>query len=213
MTPKDRALEHGAHVLSLEELLSLVVEDANIARQLAAGGVGQLFRLREHELAERFGREAAVKVVACCDLVCRLQEHNLDSCHPAWYFKDLAELIRSRYGKLGRELYGAFFFDAASRPLAHDLIFEQEIDGWGHETRQVMRHALAHGAASILVFCYRPARDWGARRISFPSDLALAAGQLDLEFCDYLEVLANGNWRSAKEERQLERSGGKKPLW
>ena len=42
MQPIDRALEHGAEVLSLEELLSLVVDDTQAAAELAKEGIDRI---------------------------------------------------------------------------------------------------------------------------------------------------------------------------
>ena len=41
---------------------------------------------------------------------------------------DLVELVRTRYSKFKREIYGAFFFDTFERPLIHDLVFDQRIE-------------------------------------------------------------------------------------
>ncbi len=205
MQPMDRALEHGAEVLSLEELLSLIVDDESVAAELATEGIDRIILSRGCELEDRFGKPAAVKVLAACDLMCRVQEHYLNATFSRWQMEDLVELVRTRYSKFEREIYGAFFFDTYQRPLTHDLVFNQRIELWEHEVRQVLRHALAHGAKSFLVFCYSPELKSIKSQLKFPRDLDLAASQLDLEFEDYVLILGTGRWQSAKQCRELER--------
>lgn len=192
--------------MSLEELLSLIMDDAEAAAELAKEGIDRIILSRGCELEARFGSAAAAKVLAACDLICRVQEHYLNATYPSWQMDDLVELVRSRYSKFEREIYGAFFFDTFQRPLTHDLVFDQRIEMFEHEVRQVLRHALAHGAKSFLVFCFSPEKKSFKSQLKFPEDLNYAARQLNLEFEDYVLVLGNGKWQSARQGLQREHS-------
>ena len=160
--PREKLLARGAAALSDAELLAIFLgsglrgQDAvATARQLLAAH-GPLRTLLERDapaLARLpgLGPARASRLAAALELCARVLAAGLQRgeamTDPAAAGRYFAQRLRAR----PHEVFAALFLDSRHRALAFEELFTGTIDGAEVHPREVVRRALAHNAAAVIV--------------------------------------------------------------
>lgn len=160
--PREKLLARGAAALSDAELLAIFLgsglrgQDAvATARQLLAAH-GPLRTLLERDapaLARLpgLGPARASRLAAALELRARVLAAGLQRgeamTDPAAAGRYFAQRLRAR----PHEVFAALFLDSRHRALAFEELFTGTIDGAEVHPREVVRRALAHNAAAVIV--------------------------------------------------------------
>lgn len=160
--PREKLLARGPGVLSDAELLAVFIGSGSrgcdavaTARQLLAGH-GPLRALLERPAAELarlpgLGPARASALTAALELGQRLLAAQLARgelvSDPDAAGRHFAQRLRAR----PREVFAALFLDTRHRALAFEELFMGTIDASEVHPREVVRRALAHNAAAVIV--------------------------------------------------------------
>lgn len=69
---------------------------------------------------------------------------------------DALEYVRSQVATLEHEVFGAAFLDNRHRLISFDIIFRGTLDGTSIYPREILKEALKHNAAAVLLFHNHP---------------------------------------------------------
>ncbi|MGO4221699.1 DNA repair protein RadC [Lysobacter sp. TAF61] len=202
--PRERLLAHGAGVLSDAELLAIFIgsglrgRDAiATARELlqAHGPLRALLERAPIELARLpgLGPARACLLAAALELGRRHLEADLergiaidDPMSAGRYF---AQRLRGQ----PREVFAVLFLDTRHRALAFEEMFRGTLDGAEVHPREVVRRALAHNAAALIVGHNHPSGnpEPSAADRALTARLKQALSLVDLRLLDHF-VIADG---------------------
>jgi len=160
--PREKLLARGASVLSDAELLAIFLgsglqgrDAVQTARELLAahGPLRALLDLPPAALARLpgLGPARACKLAAALELGNRHLAASLERgealTDPATAGRYFARRLRPHR----HEVFAALFLDTRHRALAFEELFQGTIDGAEVHPREVVRRALAHNAAAVIV--------------------------------------------------------------
>jgi DNA repair protein RadC len=199
--PRERLLRLGAGALSDAELLALFLrtgrrgEDvlAFAARVLAdAGGLVGLFANEGQQLGEVSGigpaRRAELQAVVA--LVRRYLAGTLSRPDAVRDPHQAAEFIALSLRDRVQEVFAVAFLDTRHRLLAFEELFHGTIDGTSVHPREVVRRALHHHAAAIIVAHNHPSGvlEPSAADLAVTERLRQALGLVDIRLLDHFIV-------------------------
>jgi DNA repair protein RadC len=160
--PREKLLEHGAHVLSDAELLALLLGSGVRGRsavEIARGLIAEFGSLRKLLCADSprclaaagMGRARYATLQAAVELARR---HFREALHagPALAAPEatrnflLAQLRDRPY-----EVFCCLFLDSRHRLIAFEELFRGTIDRAGVHPREVLRQTLLHNAAAVIL--------------------------------------------------------------
>ena len=160
--PREKLLARGAMALSDAELLALFLgsglrgQDAVATARQLLGEHGPLRRLLELPAAALarlpgLGPARACLLSGALELCSRYLAAGLERgealTDPASAGRYVAQRLRGQ----SREVFAALFLDTRHRALAFEELFRGTVDGAEVHPREVVRRALAHNAAAVMV--------------------------------------------------------------
>lgn len=160
--PREKMLAAGANALSDAELLAIFLgsglrgmDAVATARQLLAshGPLRRLMELSPPELARLpgLGPARACKLSAALELGNRWLASGLERgealTDPAAAGRYFSRRLRGH----PHEVFAALFLDTRHRAIAFEELFQGTVDGAEVHPREVVRRALAHNAAAVIV--------------------------------------------------------------
>lgn len=160
--PREKLLKQGAMSLSDAELLALFLgsglrgQDAVMTARTLIAEHGPLRRLLEMTPAQMsklkgIGPARACRLSAALELCNRFMAAGLERgdafVDPSAAGRYFGQRLRSRM----HEVFAALFLDTRHRALAFEELFTGTIDGTEVHPREVVRRALAHNAAAVIV--------------------------------------------------------------
>ncbi|QDH68837.1 RadC family protein [Marilutibacter alkalisoli] len=202
--PREKLLARGPGALSDAELLAIFLgsglrgQDAvGTARGLLSGH-GPLRTLLERSASELaklpgLGPARACKLVAALELGHRHLSAELERgeamSDPHAAGRYFAQRLRGR----PHEVFAALFLDTRHRALAFEELFHGTLDGAEVHPREVVRRALAHNAAAVIVGHNHPSgnREPSAADRAVTARLKQALALVDLRLLDHF-VIADG---------------------
>jgi len=160
--PREKLLSSGAGSLSDTELLAIFLRTGipgksavDLARELISsfGGLRPLLAAGQKQFCSlpglgpaKFAQLQAVLEMANRYLLESLQEgHTLTS--PA----DTRRYLQYRLDRATREIFACVFLDTKHRVTAYEELFQGTIDGASVHPREVVRCALKHNAAAVIL--------------------------------------------------------------
>ncbi|MEO8366341.1 MAG: DNA repair protein RadC [Pseudoxanthomonas sp.] len=168
--PREKLLARGAGVLSDAELLAIFLgsglrgrDAVQTSRELLAAH-GPLRVLLENDPAglarlPGLGPARACKLAAALELGHRHLAAALERgevlTDPASAGRYFSQRLRGR----GHEVFAALFLDTRHRALAFEELFQGTVDGAEVHPREVVRRALSHNAAAVIVGHNHPSGD------------------------------------------------------
>lgn len=189
--PREKLLARGAGALSDAELLAIFLRTGvagrsavDLARDLLVR-FGSLRALLEADL-ERFadipglGPAKYSQLQAVLELARRHLEDTLRRGESISGVADTRRYLSSRLRHHGHEVFAALFLDARHRVIVYEELFHGTIDGAAVYPRQVVRRAIHHNAAAVIVAHNHPSG------VAEPSQ---ADRQLTRRLCDALALV------------------------
>jgi DNA repair protein RadC len=160
--PRERLLGHGAHALSDAELLAIFLRTGiagksavDLARELlgAFGGIGPLLAADQRTFCAAPGLGAAkfAQLQAVLEMARRYLAERLERGDPLCSPTDTRRYLQARLGGHPHEVFGVLFLDNRHRVLAFEELFRGTIDGAQVHPREIVRRALHHNAAALIL--------------------------------------------------------------
>lgn len=160
--PREKLMNRGAAALSDAELLAIFLgsglrgrDAVQTSRELLAehGPLRNLLEREPGDLAQLpgLGPARACQLAAALELgnrhLAASLERGIALTDPFTAGRYFAQRLRHR----AHEVFAALFLDARHRALAFEELFQGTIDGSEVHPREVVRRALAHNAAAVIV--------------------------------------------------------------
>lgn len=199
--PREKLLARGVGALSDAELIALFLgsglrgrDAVSTARELLRDH-GPLRSLLEHTPAE-LARLPGIGPARACLLTAALElgnrhlsadlERGVALTDPQAAGRYFAQRLRS----LGHEVFAVLFLDTRHRALAFEEMFRGTIDGAEVHPREVVRRALAHNAAAVIVGHNHPSGnpEPSAAERAVTARLKQALGLVDLRLLDHFVI-------------------------
>ncbi|QOE07872.1 DNA repair protein RadC [Pseudomonas asiatica] len=199
--PREKLLQRGAAALSDAELLAVLLGSGVAGRNvldLARGLLGRFGGLRQFLEADRAAvlREPGIGAVKYAQLQVLLEigrrylDEDIERAaaleSPAAVRRYLKAMLRHEIS----EVFGCLFLDTKHRPLAFEILFRGTIDRASVYPREVVRRALLHNAAA-LILCHNhpsgnnePSQDAVHLTLSLKRGLAL----IDVRVLDHIII-------------------------
>lgn len=199
--PREKLLNKGAAVLSDAELLAIFMRTGtrgasavDVSRELLHrfGGLRQLINASRHDFCACRGMGDAKYVVlqAALELGQRCLAQRLER-GDALTSPDLARsFLRSKLQDLPHELFCCLYLDTKHRVIRFEELFRGTIDGASVHPREVVRCALRHNAAAIIVAHNHPSgvAEPSAADNALTRRLQEALAMVDVRLLDHLVV-------------------------
>lgn len=160
--PREKLLARGAGALSDAELLAIFLgsglrgrDAVTTARELlsAQGGLRALLQRPPKELRKLRGLGTArvCALVAALELGQRLLQADLERGAALSDPQSAGRYFAQRLRGLPHEVFAALFLDTRHRVIAFEELFQGALDGAEVHPREVVRRALGHNAAAVIV--------------------------------------------------------------
>ena len=160
--PREKLLARGAGALSDAELLAIFLRTGvkgktavDLARELLDqhGGLRALLAADKHSFCQiqglgtaKYSQLQAVLEIARRHLQERMQQR--DVLNSPQQTRDYLQL---HIGSRTREVFACLFLDNRHRVIAYEELFQGTIDGASVHPREVVRRAMAHNAAALIL--------------------------------------------------------------
>ena len=160
--PREKLLEQGAQALTDAELLAIFLRTGvagksavDLARQLL-GEFGSLRALLEADLAAfsahlGLGPAKYSQLQAVLEMGRRHLAEGLKRDSALESPQQVRDYLKARLRHEPHEVFGCLFLDTRHRVLAFEALFHGTIDGASVYPRQVVKRALAHNAAAVIL--------------------------------------------------------------
>lgn len=160
--PRERLLTRGVNALSDAELLAVLLRtgtrgsnalDTARALLLASGGLRGLLEGERERLCRLPGMGAAkyATLKACLELGRRYLETRLVRDRALASPGDTRRYLKARLCGHAHEVFAGLFLDAQHRIICFEELFHGTIDGTSVYPREILKRALAHNAAALIV--------------------------------------------------------------
>jgi len=199
--PREKLLARGAAVLSDAELLAIFLRSGvqgktalDIAREMLAdlGGLRPLLDARPERLcrAPGVGPAKYAELQACLEIGRRYLEARLRHGDALSNPADTRRFLAARLRPYPYEVFACLFLDNRHRVICFEELFRGTIDGASVHPREVVRRAIEHNAAAIIVAHNHPsgvAEPSGADR-ALTRRLKEAVALVDVRLLDHFVV-------------------------
>ena len=204
--PRERLLQDGPRALSDGELLAVVLGSgvrgenvADLARSLLErwGGLAGLLGTSPDELAaaKGLGPARVARLAAAVELGRRYLAAPQSERRPLGAPLDAARYFKARLLDLPHEVFSCLFLDTRHRLIRYEELFRGTIDGATVYPREVVKRALQHNAAAVIIGHNHPSG------ISEPSEadrsitlkLAKALALVEIRLLDHVVVSRGGH--------------------
>lgn len=160
--PREKLLEQGAQALTDAELLAIFLRTGvagksavDLARQLL-GEFGSLRALLEADLTVfsthlGLGPAKYSQLQAVLEMGRRHLAEGLKRDSALESPQQVRDYLKARLRHEPHEIFGCLFLDTRHRVLAFEALFHGTIDGASVYPRQVVKRALAHNAAAVIL--------------------------------------------------------------
>ncbi len=160
--PREKLLQSGAAVLSDAELLAIFLRTGvrgcsavELARRLLSefGGLRQLLEADQDEFTSHVGLGPAkfAQLQAVLEMGRRHLEATIKRESALESPQAVRDFLKARLRHEPHEVFACLFLDTKHRVLAFEPLFYGTIDGASVYPRQVVKRALAHNAAALIL--------------------------------------------------------------
>lgn len=160
--PREKLLQRGPGALSDAELLAVFLRTGvtgksavDLARDLltACGGLRPLLEAERAELCRHkgLGTSKYVQLQAGLELGRRYLASTLDRRNILTSPADTRDFLRARLRGYPHEVFACLFLDNRHRVISFDELFTGTIDSASVHPREVVRRALKHNAAAVIL--------------------------------------------------------------
>ncbi|WP_349405721.1 RadC family protein [Clostridium perfringens] len=209
--PREKLLFYGAHCLSNEELLAIILrtgnKDSNVVELSyriihSVGGLNGLFKASAKELMELKGvKEAkATQILAMCELYKRFKVSELAQVKISKP-SDVAKLVLDELRMLRQEVLILINLDTKNKVISKKEIFKGGLNSSLVHPREIFREAVKDSAASIIICHNHPSGDPTPSRddINITTRLKECGKMMGIELLDHL-IIGDNRFISLKEK-------------
>ena len=209
--PRERLLDLGARALTDTELVAVLLRTGTrgksalaMAREILvqAGGLSGLVGIQPRDLVRDGLRDAkAATVLAALELARRFAEDRMEErpllARPA----AVASYLTLRYRDQDQEVMGAIFLDGRNGRIHDKEIFRGTLSRAAVSPREILKEAMARGAAGVLLFHTHPSGDPApsAEDLAFTRRMAEAGELVGVRLVDHMILGGTGRWVSLRE--------------
>jgi len=199
--PREKLLQRGADALSDAELLAIFlrtgcagVSAVDLARQLLGrfGGLHGLCSASESEFCavRGMGQAKYVQFQAVMELARRRLAESLERGEGFHSPQDVRHYLRLHLSHLGQEVFLVLFLDTRHRLLAREELFRGTIDGAAVYPREVVKRALHHNAAAVILAHNHPSgiAEPSQADVRITEQLRSALALVDVRLLDHLVI-------------------------
>lgn len=202
--PLDRLYRAGVEALSDAELVSLLIDRGVAASSsLIRDGLAAFARSSWAGSPRSMTRKQAARMLASLEFARRLNASR-DTREPIRDADTLARSLLSRYVHHVQEVLGAVYLDSRNRIIREREIYVGTLNSAVVSTRDVLRFALDHHAASLVVFHNHPSGspEPSDDDVLFTRKLVHAGMALGITVLDHL-ILGAGRFVSLKHRGEM----------
>lgn len=210
--PRERLLAHGAAALSDAELLAIFLRvgvkgksAVDLARDLVGkfGSLNSLFAASYDQLTTVSGMGAAkyAQLQAVLEMAKRALGEEIKLADALSNPSAVRDYLRITLARLPHEVFVAVFLTAQNRVIAVDELFRGTLTQTSVYPREVVKRALAHNAASVILAHNHPSGDATpsqADRI-LTNTLAEALAMIDVRVLDHFIVAPGASLSFAEQ--------------
>ena len=209
--PREKLLFYGAHCLSNEELLAIILrtgnKDSNVVELSyriihSVGGLNGLFKASAKELMELKGvKEAkATQILAMCELYKRFKVSELTQIKISKP-SDVAKLVLDELRMLRQEVLILINLDTKNKVISKKEIFKGGLNSSLVHPREIFKEAVKDSAASIIICHNHPSGDPTPSRddINITTRLKECGKMMGIELLDHL-IIGDNRFISLKEK-------------
>lgn len=160
--PREKLLARGAGALSDAELLAIFLRTGtrglsavDLARELLAqfGGLGGLLAAERQAFCtgRGLGNAKYVQLQAVVELARRHLGETLERDHVFTSPSAVSDYLQASLARRKQEVFLVLFLDTRHRLIVGEELFYGTIDGAGVHPREVVRRALHHNAAAVIL--------------------------------------------------------------
>ena len=160
--PRERLVAHGAAALSDAELLAIFLRvgakgksAVDIARELVVkfGSLHGLFSASQDQLTavNGIGQAKFVQLQAVLEMAKRALHEEIKLADALSNPRAVRDYLRTTLARLPHEVFVAVFLTAQNRVIAVDELFRGTLTQTSVYLREVVKRALAHNAASVIL--------------------------------------------------------------
>ena len=203
--PRERLMSRGADALSDAELIAIFLRVGvkgmsvlDLSRKLLQdfGGLRGLFKASEKDLRAIKGlgtaKIATLRAIAALNVRCleeKVQHETFIECAG-----DVHKLLSQKFRDLDQEVFSVVFLDTKHRVLSIEELFHGTINTASVFPREIVKRALAVGAAAIVAVHNHPSGNpepsQEDRRVT--DDLKNACHLMEISLLDHVVVGGNG---------------------
>lgn len=213
--PREKLLARGAGALSDAELLAIFLRTGSrgrtavdLGRELLCefGGLRQLLETPPDKLAtiSGMGPARATQLAAVLELGQRYLDANLRRENGLTDATQAGNYLRARLRGYTYEVFACLFLDNRHRVVAFEELFRGTIDGAAVYPREVVKRALHHNAAALILAHNHPSGvpepSQADRHIT--EQLMKSLGLLDIRILDHL-VIGDEGWVSLAQRGMM----------
>lgn len=199
--PRERLLTHGAATLSDAELIAVLLGtgsqqhtalDTAYVMLRQCGGLRGLLEAQPGELRAQpgVGTAKAAVIKACLELGGRYLGCRLTRGSALASSADTKRYVRARLQVHAHEVFAGLFLDAQHRVICFETLFTGTIDGTAVYPREVVKRALGHNAAALIVAHNHPSgvAEPSVADHALTERLAKALALIDVRLLDHVVV-------------------------
>ncbi len=204
--PRERLLAHGPQALSDAELLAIYLRvgirgksAVDLARDLLQRFDGRLGAMAEASLGELagvagIGTAKAAQLKASFELARRAMAQEMATRDSLSSPGRVRDWLRLKLANLEHEVFMALWLDAQNRLLKADELFSGTLTQTSVYPREVVRAALAHNAAAVILAHNHPSGVGEPSRADemLTCSLKEALALIDVKLLDHFIVAGNG---------------------
>ncbi|TVO77047.1 RadC family protein [Sedimenticola selenatireducens] len=213
--PREKLLQRGPSALSDAELLAIFLRTGvkgksavDLARELLDQhkGLGNLLAADRASFCRSHGLGSAkyAQLQAVLEMSRRHLRENLDRGEAITNPRQTREYLQARLSTYPQEVFACLFLDTRHRVIEYEELFRGTIDGASVHPREVVKRALAHNAAALILAHNHPsgiAEPSQADR-SITQQLKQALALVDIRLLDHM-VIGHGEVISMAEQGDI----------
>lgn len=202
--PRERLLKDGAAALSDAELLAILLRvgrpgssAVDLARELLAefgGDLSQLASATPKDLMRLpgIGQAKSVQFTAVLELARRILVGQMTARDVLSNPQAVADWLRLRIAPLGHEVFIALWLDAGNKLIEAQELFRGTLTQTSVYPREVVKHALEHNAAAVILAHNHPSgrAEASSADIALTQALKQALALVDVRLLDHFIVTA-----------------------
>lgn len=202
--PREKLLQRGPEALSDAELLAIFLRTGvpgqsavDLARNLLQehGGLGRLLAADRKRFCHSPGLGDAkyAQLQAVLEMARRYLREQLDRGDALTSPQQTGDYLRTRLAGYPYEVFACLFLDNRHRVIEYEELFRGTIDGTSVHPREVVRRALAHNAAALILAHNHPSgvAEPSQADLSITRQLRSALALVDVRVLDHL-IIGNG---------------------